>query len=72
MNLVNSDSAIDKDIVLPIADVQTNDNLDDDSLIKALLDHVERQDRQDDEPTEQIKPNLPKQRTFDEVALAGN
>ena len=72
MSLVTSDSAIDKDIVLPIADVQTNDNLDDDSLIKALLDHVERQDRQDDEPTEQAKPSLPKQRTFDEVALAGN
>ena len=51
------------------------DSLDDDSLIKALLDHVERQDAQDAEhlqpETTPIVQQQQAQRTFDEVALAG-
>ena len=67
-----SDSALDKEnVLLPMSDLPPQD-LDDDSLIKALLDHVERTDLED-QPTEPVKPvkTMPLQRTFEEVSIAG-
>ena len=51
--------------------------LEDDSLIKALLDHVERQEENENRSNNQISqsdtpPLLPKFRSFSEVSTTGN